>query len=190
MHVYRGPRPATRKFASLELRGIAFDGSFSGYASVFGEVDLGRDVIEQGAFRRSLEERGASGIRMLYQHDPAQPIGAWRTIREDERGLYVEGVLAPDVARAKEVHSLMKTGALDGLSIGFQTVRAGKASRGGVRRILEADLWEISVVTFPMLPSARVSNVKQARFFRDRETELVRTMRLAAKSLAGGVFRR
>jgi HK97 family phage prohead protease len=124
MHVYRGPRPATRKFASLELRGIAFDGSFSGYASVFGEVDLGRDVIERGAFRRSLEERGASGIRMLYQHDPAQPIGAWRTIREDERGLYVEGVLAPDVARAKEVHSLMNTGALDGLSIGFQTVAA------------------------------------------------------------------
>jgi len=84
----------------------------------------------------------------------------------------------------------MKTGALDGLSIGFQTVRAGKASRGGVRRILEADLWEISVVTFPMLPSARVSNVKQARFFRDRETELVRAMRLAAKSLAGSTFRR
>jgi HK97 family phage prohead protease len=190
MHAYRGPRPATRKFATLDVRGIAFDGSFSGYASVFGEVDLGRDVIERGAFRRSIEERGAGGIRMLYQHDPAQPIGAWRTIREDERGLYVEGLLAPDVARAKEVHSLMKTGALDGLSIGFQTVRAGKASRSGVRRILEADLWEISVVTFPMLPSARVSDVKNARFFRDRETELVRTMRLAAKSLAAGAFGR
>lgn len=189
MHVYRGPRPATRKFANLELRGIAFHGTFSGYASVFGEVDLGRDVIERGAFQRSLQERGAAGIRMLFQHDPAQPIGAWRTIREDERGLYVEGVLAPDVARAKEVHSLMKTGALDGLSIGFQTVRAGKAGRDGVRRILEADLWEISVVTFPMLPSARVSDVKHARFFRDRETELVRTMRRAARTLAAGVFR-
>ena len=190
MHVYRGPRPATRKFANLELRGIALDGTFSGYASVFGEVDLGKDVIERGAFRRSIEERGASGIRMLYQHDPAQPIGTWHTIREDERGLYVEGTLTPRVARAQEVHALMKTGALDGLSIGFQTVRAGKAGTSGVRRILEADLWEISIVTFPMLPSARVSNVKQARFFRDRETELVRSMRRAAKTMANCGFRR
>ena len=150
MHVYRGPRPATRKFANLELRGIALDGTFSGYASVFGEVDLGKDVIERGAFRRSIEERGASGIRMLYQHDPAQPIGTWHTIREDERGLYVEGTLTPRVARAQEVHALIKTGALDGLSIGFQTVRAGKAGTSGVRRILEADLWEISIVTFAL----------------------------------------
>lgn len=202
MHVYRGPRPATRKFANLELRGITSDGTFSGYASVFGEVDLGQDVIERGAFRRSIEERGAAGIRMLYQHDPAEPIGAWRTIREDERGLYVEGVLAPGVARSREVHSLMKTGALDGLSIGFRTVRSskegrsskdgrsGKAAGSGVRRILEADLWEISVVTFPMLPSARVSDVKHARFFRDRDTELVRNMRRAARSLFDTAFKR
>lgn len=202
MHVYRGSRPATRKFANLELRGITSDGTFSGYASVFGEIDLGQDVIERGAFRRSIEERGAAGIRMLYQHDPAEPIGAWRTIREDERGLYVEGVLAPGVARSREVHSLMKTGALDGLSIGFRTVRSskegrssedgrsGKAAGSGVRRILEADLWEISVVTFPMLPSARVSDVKHARFFRDRETELVRNMRRAARSLFDTAFKR
>ena len=202
MHVYRGSRPATRKFANLELRGITSDGTFSGYASVFGEIDLGQDVIERGAFRRSIEERGAAGIRMLYQHDPAEPIGAWRTIREDERGLYVEGVLAPGVACSREVHSLMKTGALDGLSIGFRTVRSskegrsskdgrsGKAAGSGVRRILEADLWEISVVTFPMLPSARVSDVKHARFFRDRETELVRNMRRAARSLFDTAFKR
>ena len=86
--------------------------------------------------------------------------------------------------------------ALDGLSIGFRTVRSskegrsGKAARPGVRRILEADLWEISVVTFPMLPSARVSDVKHARFFRDRETELVRTMRRAARSLFDTAFKR
>ncbi len=67
------------------------DGAFAGYASVFGEVDLGKDVIERGAFRASLTERGAGGVRMLYQHDPNEPIGAWTLIREDERGLYVEG---------------------------------------------------------------------------------------------------
>ncbi|MDO1581553.1 HK97 family phage prohead protease [Rhizobium oryzicola] len=189
MHAYRGPRPNARKFANLDLAGLSGDGTFSGYASVFGEVDLGKDVIERGAFSHSLVERGAAKVRMLYQHDPNEPIGAWTTIREDERGLYVEGVLSPGVARAAEVFSLMKTGALDGLSIGFRTVRSRSEPKSGVRRILEADLWEISVVTFPMLPSARVSNVKHARFFRDRETELVRGMRRAAKLMMATTFK-
>ncbi len=189
MHAYRGPRPHARKFANLELAGITGDGVFSGYASVFGEVDLGRDTIERGAFRQSLCERGAGQVRMLYQHDPAEPIGAWKTIREDARGLYVEGVLSPGVARAREVFSLMKTGALDGLSIGFRSVKARTDAKTGVRRILEAELWEISVVTFPMLPSARVSDVKHARFFRDRETELVRQMRRAAKMMFASTFK-
>ncbi|MGE6743525.1 HK97 family phage prohead protease [Allorhizobium pseudoryzae] len=189
MHVYRGPRPTLRKFASLTLSDLCGDGRFAGYASVFGEVDLGKDVIERGAFRTSLIERGAGGVRMLYQHDPNEPIGAWTLIREDQRGLYVEGLLSGGVARAREVFALMKSGALDGLSIGFRTVKARADSRLGVRRILEADLWEISVVTFPMLPSARVSNVKHARFFRDRETELVRSMRRAAKTLFATSFK-
>lgn len=179
----RAHRPTARKFANLELAGITGDGTFSGYASVFGEVDLGKDKIERGAFLNSLVARGAPGVRMLYQHDPNEPIGAWKTIREDARGLYVEGVLAPGVGRSREVFSLMKSGALDGLSIGFRTVKARTDAKTGVRRILEADLWEISVVTFPMLPSARVSDVKHARFFRDRETELVRQMRRAAKMM-------
>jgi len=178
-----------RKFANLELAGITGDGTFSGYASVFGEVDLGKDRIERGAFLSSLVERGPAGVRMLYQHDPNEPIGAWKTIREDARGLYVEGQLAPGVGRAREVLSLMKTGALDGLSIGFRTVKARTEPKTGVRRILEADLWEISVVTFPMLPSARVSNVKHPRFFRDRETELVRQMRRAAKIMMQSTFK-
>ncbi|MCC2609043.1 HK97 family phage prohead protease [Neorhizobium petrolearium] len=193
MHAYRGPRPPVRpsgrKFANLELAGVAGDGTFSGYASIFGEVDLGKDTIERGAFRHSLVERGAPGVRMLYQHDPNEPIGAWKTIREDARGLYVEGVLSPGVARAREVLALMKSGALDGLSIGFRTVKARTDAKTGVRKILEADLWEISVVTFPMLPSARVSDVKHARFFRDRETELVRQMRRAAKMMMQSTFK-
>lgn len=187
--VRRTSRPSGRKFANLELSGIAGDGRFSGYASVFGEVDLGKDRIERGAFLNSLVERGARGVRMLYQHDPGEPIGAWTVIREDARGLYVEGQLSPGVARAREVFSLMKSGALDGLSIGFRTVKARSDPKTGVRRILEADLWEISVVTFPMLPSARVSDVKQARFFRDRETELVRHMRRAAKMMFKSSFK-
>ena len=173
----------TKKFANLTLAGVTGEGRFSGYASIFGEVDLGKDAIEPGAFAQSLARRGASGVRMLFQHDPGEPLGAWKTIREDARGLYVEGLLSPGVARARDVHMLMKAGALDGLSIGFQTVKAKTDGKTGVRRILEADLWEISIVTFPMLPSARVSNVKNARFFRDTETELVRTMRRAARMM-------
>jgi uncharacterized protein len=149
-----------QKHMPLNLKRVTGEGSFSGYASVFGETDLGKDIIEPGAFSRSLHARGAGGIRMLFQHDPAAPLGRWMTIHEDARGLYVEGQLSSGVAKADEVHRLMKTGALDGLSIGFQTVRSRRDARTGIRHIMEADLWEISVVTFPMLPAARVSEVK------------------------------
>lgn len=149
-----------RKYADLSVETVDADGTFSGYASLFGRVDLGRDVVERGAFAASLRKRGAAGIRMLFQHDPNQPIGYWTDIREDRHGLLVRGRLATGVARAREVLELMRKGGLDGLSIGFRTVRARTDGKSGVRRILEADLWEISVVTFPMLPEARVDKVK------------------------------
>ena len=152
-----------RKFVDLVLDKVEPDGIFSGYASLFGRVDLGKDLVEKGAFARSLRARGAGGIRMLFQHDPAEPIGVWTEIREDERGLFVRGRLSKDVARAREILSLMRGGALDGLSIGFRAVRAKSDPKSGVRRIQEADLWEISVVTFPMLPGARVDTVKGRR---------------------------
>ncbi|WP_420408892.1 HK97 family phage prohead protease [Hoeflea sp.] len=151
-----------RKRVDLALEDVSGDGSFSGYASLFGAIDLGRDVIEPGAFKASLRQRGPGDVRMLYQHDPDQPIGRWLSIREDDRGLHVEGKLSLGVARAREVHELMKSGALDGLSIGFQTLRSRNEAKGGVRRIMSADLWEISVVTFPMQPGARVTAVKAA----------------------------
>jgi hypothetical protein len=148
------------KFAAASLNRVREDGVFSGYASLFGEVDLGNDVIAPGAFRASLDRRGASGIRMLFQHDPAQPIGVWTSLKEDAHGLRVEGRIATGSARGREVLELMRAGAVDGLSIGFRTVRALGGKSSGVRRIVEADLWEISVVTFPMLPGARIDAVK------------------------------
>ena len=179
-----------RKRVELPLEELDQDGGFSGYASLFGTVDLSNDRVERGAFARSLAERGAGGIRMLYQHDPNEPIGAWTEIREDERGLFVRGRLAQGVKRAREVLDLMRSGALDGLSIGFRTVKARKEASGGVRRILEADLWEISVVTFPMLPGARVAQVKHAGAGleqRRRDAALTRrlaqTIRTAARTI-------
>jgi HK97 family phage prohead protease len=148
------------KFAEAELTDVGADGSFSGYASLFNEADLSRDVVMPGAFRNSIRTRGVQGIRMLFQHDPAAPIGVWRELREDARGLFVRGRLTPEVARAREVLALMRAGGIDGLSIGFRTVKGRTDAKTGLRRLLEVDLWEISVVTFPMLPAARVSAVK------------------------------
>ena len=155
------PRGAPeRKEAAVEIAEVGLDGRFDGYASVFGQADMSGDVVMAGSFARSLRQRGASGVRMLFQHDPAQPIGRWEEIAEDHRGLYVRGRLSLSTAKGREVHALMRDGALDGLSIGFRTVRARSEKQAGLRRILEADLWEISVVTFPMLATARIAEVK------------------------------
>jgi len=148
------------KFAATEFSEVEADGSFSGYASLFGETDLNRDVVMPGAFLASIARRGSAGIRMLFQHDPASPIGVWHEVREDSRGLFVRGRLMREVAKGREVLALMRAGAIDGLSIGFRTVRGRTDAKTGVRRLFEVDLWEISVVTFPMLPAARVGVVK------------------------------
>jgi HK97 family phage prohead protease len=166
------------KFAAAALSEVEADGSFSGYASLFGEPDLSRDLVMPGAFRASIGKRGAAGIRMLFQHDPAAPIGTWREIREDSRGLFVRGRLTTEVAKAREVLALMRAGAIDGLSIGFRTVRGRTDAKTGVRRLLEVDLWEISVVTFPLLPGARVSKVKGAE-----RAGLRQAMREAARKM-------
>ena len=127
-----------------------------GYAAIFRERDLNNDIIAPGAFARSL--KAARPVRMLYQHTAEAPIGRWLELAEDARGLYARGEILLSSPRAREVAALIAGGALDGLSIGYRTVRAEKA-RGGARRILEAELWEVSVVTFPMAPAARVARI-------------------------------
>jgi HK97 family phage prohead protease len=135
------------------------DGRFEGYASLFGRADAGGDVVAQGAFVRSLKARGARGVKMLYQHSAAEPIGVWSELYEDPVGLFVRGRVLTDISRGRDVLALMREGALDGLSIGFKTIRARMDRLNGRRTILEADLWEVSVVTFPMLTGARVTRV-------------------------------
>jgi HK97 family phage prohead protease len=139
---------------------VSAGGGVEGYASLFGVEDQGRDVVMPGAFRASLARRPAAAVRLLFQHDPAQPIGVWEEIREDARGLYVRGRLVEEVARAREVLALIREGALDGLSIGFHARKASRDAKTGLRRLYEIDLWEISIVTFPMLPGARLSALK------------------------------
>jgi HK97 family phage prohead protease len=136
------------------------DGAIEGYASLFGEIDKARDMVMPGAFAQTLKQRGLRKIPMLFQHDPSEPVGVWLDIAEDFRGLKARGRLIPDVLRARELLALLKAGALDGLSIGYRTVRGQIDPKTRVRRLYQVDLWEISIVTFPLLNGARVSAVK------------------------------
>jgi uncharacterized protein len=179
------------------------DGIIEGYASLFGAIDLARDMVVPGAFRETLAVRGINRIPMLYQHDPAEPIGVWLDLREDWRGLYARGRLIADVQRGREVFALVRAGALDGLSIGFRTVKARVEPQTRVRKLLAIDLWEISLVTFPLLASARVDAVKaqrwperavvrrdpDARYF-ERKPKFVFTKRTCSRAPTSGADRR
>ncbi|MCC6946935.1 MAG: HK97 family phage prohead protease [Bradyrhizobiaceae bacterium] len=165
------------KAVACDLKAVEPDGTFSGYASRFNVVDLGRDLVLPGAFAESLARRGPRGIKMLFQHDPAEPIGVWLEVREDAHGLFARGRILPEVERGREVLALMRAGALDGLSIGFRTVEGRSDPKSGVRRLSRVDLWEISVVTFPMLPEARVSAVKS-----EADLRLAAAIRRAARA--------
>ncbi|MEO0751154.1 MAG: HK97 family phage prohead protease [Pseudomonadota bacterium] len=151
-----------RKFCRFDEEMSVKDGAvIEGYASLFGDQDRGGDVVEAGAYAASLTRLKAEDrqVKMLWQHDPAQPIGVWDEVREDDKGLYVKGRLLDGVARAREAVELIAAGAIDGLSIGYRTVKATKNTKGpqkNGRLLQELELWEVSLVTFPMLPSARV----------------------------------
>jgi len=135
---------------------IDADGRFAGYASLFNRLDSGGDIVLPGAFARSLA--GRRRIRLLFQHDPKEPVGIWEALGEDGHGLFVRGRLVPGVPRAEALRRLIGNGALDGLSIGFRTVRASRDPGTGHRRLIEIDLYEISIVTFPMMEDARIAS--------------------------------
>lgn len=126
-----------------------------GYASLWGAADLNRDVVARGAFSEALAERTPAGIRMLHQHESRSPVGVWDELREDDRGLWARGRILDWSAEGRFAQALAKAGALDGLSIGFRSRRARR--QGPLRVLVEVDLWEVSLVTFPMLPAARFS---------------------------------
>ena len=139
-------------------------GVFTGYGSIFGNKDLGNDIVVEGAFAKSIGKKGARAVKLLYQHRQDEPIGVFDEIIEDRRGLKVKGRLAMGTQRGREVYELMKLGALDGLSIGYRVDPKGvDYDEKGKRRYLKSvDLMEISAVTFPMNPRARVQAVKGA----------------------------
>lgn len=129
-------------------------GRFSGYAAVFAVADSGRDLIAPGAFSRTLATRTKPPL--LWQHDMTNPIGTIDQISEDNRGLFVSGRFSLGSQRGHDANSLVRDGALNGLSIGYRVTQSKRDTKRNLRILTEIDLVEISVVTFPMQPLARL----------------------------------
>ena len=148
------------------------EGIFEGYASIFGNKDLGNVVVEEGAFVKSLRKRKAKNVKMLWQHKTDMPIGVYERISEDGEGLKVRGRLALGTQGGRDAYELLKMGAIDGLSIGYKAdpKKQHYDDRRRKRHLKEVDLMEISLVTFPMNPKAQIQAVKGAdRTIRDWE---------------------
>jgi HK97 family phage prohead protease len=174
-----------RKFTGQGAGLSVTDGHMvAGYASVFGKKDQGGDVVQKGAYAASLKRLAAAGgrVKMLWQHDPGQPIGVWDEVREDATGLWVKGRILTEVTRGREVAALLAAGAIDGLSIGYRTVKAERDGKGK-RLLSELELWEVSLVTFPMLPEARVA--AKADALDDDWRDMAAVFEDARRSLAG-----
>lgn len=178
-----------------DVKAVGETGTFEGYASTFGERDLGGDIVVAGAFAKSLKARGSKGVRMLADHDSTKRIGIWTDLAEDEKGLFVKGQLLTEKASGKEAYIDLKSGAFGGLSIGFRTKLDSYDGRRKARMLKEVDLLEISLVSFPMNESATVTAVKAAgriktiREFEDFLRDAGGYSRAAAKAIAAGGFK-
>lgn len=148
--------------ARFEVKEVTKAGNFCGYGSVYGVVDQGDDIVAAGAFADSLTEWKEKDRMpaLLWQHKTDQPIGVYQSIKEDATGLLVEGRLALKVERGAEAYELLQMKAISGLSVGFTTREDSYDQKTNIHTITKADLWECSLVTFPMNDEARVSSVK------------------------------
>ena len=152
-----------KKDLSFEIKAVSDDGLFSGYASVFDNVDSYGDIVRKGAFVESISEWEAKGKMppILWNHDPSDPIGVYTKMQEDDKGLFVEGrLLIDDVPRAKQTHALMKAGVIDGLSIGYRVKEYLYNVDEEVTDLIKLSLREVSIVTFPANPETRIEAVK------------------------------
>ena len=152
-----------KKDLSFEIKAVSDDGLFSGYASVFDNVDSYGDIVRKGAFVESIGEWESKGKMppILWNHDPSDPIGIYTKMQEDDKGLFVEGrLLIDDVPRAKQTHALMKAGVIDGLSIGYRVKEYLYNVDEEVTDLIKLSLREVSIVTFPANPETRIEAVK------------------------------
>ena len=143
------------------LKGQENQGKICGYGSIFDPIDSQNDRVVRGAFEKTLAKIKSKGAypKMLWQHNQTQPIGIWTKMEEDSQGLYVEGNLLLDLQQGQEAYHLVKSGGIDGLSIGYQVCKALKGKESGVRLLTELELFEVSLVTFAANPKARITHL-------------------------------
>jgi uncharacterized protein len=155
-HFSSGERMQEQKNLKFEIKSIEEDGTFEGMAAVYGNEDLGGDIIAPGAFTRTLKNSRGE-VRILWQHDAAKPVG--RAMLTDTKvGLHLKGQLALGVSAGRDAYESLKAKLVDGLSIGYDAVV--KEMKNGTRHLKEIKLYEVSLVTFPMNPLATVTSVK------------------------------
>ena len=161
------------KDIKLQIKAVTDHGQFEGYASTFGNEDLGGDIVAQGAFTKTISENKT--VPILWGHSTREVIGVNKEFSEDSKGLFVKGQLILDVQRARETHALMKEGAVKGLSIGYDPVVVdySRMEKENIRILKEVKLWEYSVTPFPMNPEATVTQVKTVEDFENLLCELI-----------------
>lgn len=144
---------------NLEIKSLN-DREFEGHGSIFGNEDLGGDIVLPGAFTKTLSQYKEKGDlpQMFWMHDPSRVAGKWTEMREDDAGLRVKGILA-DTPLGNEIRTLLKMDAVKGLSIGYRTIK-DSFNKAGQRLLKELELWEVSVVSLPMNPLAQVAHAK------------------------------
>ncbi len=180
----------------LDTKDIDDTGRFEGFASTYGNIDRGNDIVASGAFTASLKARPIEKVKMLLHHDTRNPIGVWESAKSTKEGLFVTGQLVLETQAGAETYALLKRGILDAMSIGFRTVEDSWNRDKDIRTINKADLMEISIVTFPMNESATINAVKAAnniKTIRDFE-EFLRDVggfsNKAAKAIASGGYKK
>ena len=178
---------APRKMDTLDFE-VRFategdEGTFTGYAVIFGELNGHNEIVRPGAFKRSLAEHAARGTRpgLFWSHDPQEPIGTWTEIVEDARGLKVTGKLVLGTTRGREAYELIRAGALDGLSIGFRVKNSTREN--GARILSDIELVEISPVSLPSAANARITSFRSKHGRAERATAFVESCRKAVRAL-------
>ena len=176
-----------KKFFDIEIKATdEASRTFEGYGSVFNNVDRGGDIVAPTAFAKSIASKKPV---MLFQHDPNKVIGVWDEISTDEHGLKMKGRFV-DTALGNEVYTLVKEKAVSGLSVGYRTTDY-EYNADGHRLLKEVDLWEVSVVTFPMNVEATIDAVKAAGMSKKEVEETLRDAgfsRSVAKALIAGGY--
>lgn len=153
----------TRQFRfKLDASSVTEAGAFAGYASIFGQLDSYGDIVDKGAFKKTIKEKGKR-FKLLWSHDAYSPAIGYVELEEDEKGLkVVAGQLYLEIERAREAYINLRNETLDGLSIGYNTLKETIDRQTSERHLKEVSLWEVSLCNFQACPGAVVTDVKSA----------------------------